>query len=560
AGGPTRQRSESEYKRLLSLLGGNYNAYTTTDHTCYYINTIPEKAETAVEILSEWMFDNQFTLTEFDREREVITREIEKNNAELGRVFYQLCQSHYYQTHPMRYPVIGYLENFRKTTFEQLKSYYNRYYVASNMILVVGGPMDPDQVMPWIRHHFGRAPSVAPPIHLFTEEPRPFAGRELEKEWETSTAYLSLRFSTIDLFSDDLYALDLLDFMLTNGDESIMYRDIVEDQQLAYSISSSSYSPSVTTGYFDFTLELDPPHLEAAKARVLHHLANIRDGKISADRVDRAKKQKLSEDVFSITTIEDTTSRIGQGYLYAQTPHFYDHYVANFKSVTVDDVVRVARRYFDPDRMIVSLLSPRKTTEATPGVTVYTPSGRQIPQLHRLKNGVRVLLFTESSYPRVYARTYMVGGVRAETAETNGLGYVMADLLATGTDDMSKADISRMIEDRGADISGGIGNNTIFHTMECLSEDFKTLFPLYAKTLLRARFDPSELAETQRQVLKYISQRKDDWYRYALYQFKQSFFMGNPYGFATSGEADVIRRITPEVLDNYKAQHLDPEK
>ena len=178
AGGPTQFRTEAEYKTELSMLGGGYNAYTTTDHTCYYENSVPENAEAALRILSEWMFFNSFGALEFEREREVITREIERNGAEIGRVFYNMCQSNFYQNHPMRYPVIGYLENFKNTTIQQLKQYYRTYYVPANMVLVVGSPMGPDRLMPWIDSFYGRVPMVAPPTFPMTPEPVPFGSRK----------------------------------------------------------------------------------------------------------------------------------------------------------------------------------------------------------------------------------------------------------------------------------------------------------------------------------------------------------------------------------------------
>ena len=90
AGGSTFVRSEDEYKDQIAHLGGAFNAYTTTDHTCYYINTTPVYTDEAIKMLDEWMFSNQFSAKEFDRERSVIMKEIEKSDASLGRKFYQL--------------------------------------------------------------------------------------------------------------------------------------------------------------------------------------------------------------------------------------------------------------------------------------------------------------------------------------------------------------------------------------------------------------------------------------------------------------------------------------
>jgi len=557
AGGPTQFRSESDYKTALSLLGGGYNAYTTTDHTCYYINTVPTHTQEAIKILSEWMFFNTFGTVEFEREREVITREIEKNNAEIGRVYYQLCQSNFYQSHPLRYPVIGVLANFKTTTIHQLKDYYRRFYTASNMILVVGSPLPVDQVMEWVNDEFGRAPAESPPYFPVTPEPVPFSVRKLETQGETSTTYYSIRFSTTDLMSSDLYALDLIDFILTNGEDSVLVKDIVDDKKLAYSVSSSSYTPTFSTGYFDISFDLDRDQCDTVRACVFDHLQRIANGDIDDGMIARAKKQKLAEDIFSIATIEDRISRIGMGYLYTYSPDFYDVYLTQFRSVTRDDVIRVAKRYFNPQRTVETLLSPRSEEPQILPTAHYIPT-TNIPKKHVLPNGVRVLVYPETSYPRVFVKTFFEGGLRRETVSNNGIGSTMADMLGTGTSTLSKLQIAKQIEDCGADMSSNIGNNTMSYSLDCLSEDVDTMIPLYLNTLLDAQFDPKELLESRRQILKWIGQRRDDWYRYSSYQFRKQFFKDHPYGLPMNGELESIKAITAANVDTFFRSHWNP--
>lgn len=559
AGGPTTFRTESDYKTGLSLLGGGYNAYTTNDHTCYYINTTPEHTHEAIKILSEWMFFNTFGTIEFEREREVITREIEKNNAEIGRVYYQLCQSHFYQNHELKYPVIGHLENFRRTTIQQLKDYYRRYYTASNMILVVGSPLSAEEILPWVELEFGRATTEAAPVFPVVAEPTPFAARRLEKSWDTATTYYSIRFATTDLFSDDLYALDLLDFILTNGEDSLIVKDIVDDKKWAYSASSSSYTPSVSSGYFDFSFDLDKDRCDDVKHAVFGHLATIARGNIDEAMVLRAKKQKLAEDIFSITTIDDRISRIGMGYLYGQSPDFYDVYTAKFRQVTVQDVITVAKKYFDPSRVVETVMIPKQEAVVATGPTIIVPATSGI-QKHSYPNGVRLLINPERSIPRLHVKTFFEGGLRRESSANNGIGTMMADMLGTATSTRTKLEIAKMIEDNGADISSSIGNNTLSYSLDCLSEDLDVLAPLYLDTMTDAQFVKSELVESRRQILKWIGQRRDDWYRYASYQFRKQFYGDHPCGMPSNGEIESVKAITTSDLAAYYDSHWNPNR
>ena len=86
AGGTTEKRSEKEYEEIISNLGGAFNAYTTTDHTSYYINTTSDHISKALDVVYEWMFFCEFKKSEFERERDVITKEIEKKKTELRKL------------------------------------------------------------------------------------------------------------------------------------------------------------------------------------------------------------------------------------------------------------------------------------------------------------------------------------------------------------------------------------------------------------------------------------------------------------------------------------------
>lgn len=257
AGGSTKIRSEDDYKDLISKMGGAYNAYTTTDHTSYFINTTPTYLTDAISTIYEWMSGCQFKKSEFDRERDVIIREIERGQANNNRQFYQLSQENFYKYHPLRYPVIGYLDNFKQVKRQDLVDYYSKFYVPSNMIVVIGGPITAAGIRAQLDDSFGKLPAVAPPEFVTSYEPQPSVSRYSEKESDLNVTMLSIRFSTVDLGSPDLYPLDLMDVILSTGEGSILHKTLVEDEKLAYSVSASSFTPVETNGYFDISLDID---------------------------------------------------------------------------------------------------------------------------------------------------------------------------------------------------------------------------------------------------------------------------------------------------------------
>ncbi len=560
AGGATTKRSEQEYKDLISRLGGAFNAYTTSDHTSYYINTTAQEIKKAVTVLYEWMFFCEFTEREYKREQSVIIKEIEKNNANVARNFYQLCQNNFYKYHPVRFPIIGYLENFKRINRSDLIKYYKKYYVPGNMVLVIGGNFNNKKVFDHINKTFGSIKPLADIAFEPFEEPKPFSPRSMEKEGDTQITYFSIRFSTTDLFSDDLYALDLLDFILGNGEESILYKRLVDTKKLAYSINCTSYTPAIATGYFDITLEIDYKNKEKVKKEVFDILEEIKAGKINEFQIKRAKKQKISEDILSITTIEDKVSRIGQSYIYGHSKNFFEHYVNKFRTVTKSDVVEIASKYIVFDRAIFTTLKPKDKLSKKKETSSNKVSKKVIlPEKITLPNGVRIILYPEKSLPRTYAKIFVAGGIRAENSKNNGIGALTADLLGKGSEKYDKYSINRLVEDNGAALYASLGNNTLYYNLDCLAEDFTKLFPLMIHTFLKPTFNKDELMESRRQISKVIKQRKESWFSYGSYKVKKTFFKNHPYGLSRAGEINSIKNISTDDINSYFNNLLNPE-
>ena len=112
AGGETTLHPESYYESSVARMGGASNAYTTHDHTAYFINTVPQHTKAALKVLYEWMFYAKWTPAQFQREQQVILKEMERSDANLQRLFYFNAQRQFYEGHPLGVPVIGYRSDF----------------------------------------------------------------------------------------------------------------------------------------------------------------------------------------------------------------------------------------------------------------------------------------------------------------------------------------------------------------------------------------------------------------------------------------------------------------
>lgn len=540
-GGSTSTRSEAASREMLDAMGNNSNAYTTVDHTNYYINTTTEHWRTAVELLSDWMLHSLIAPEEFAREKGVVQRELEQDLDNAERLLAQLVVETRYQVHPARYPVIGYKELVQRVTREDLLRYYERMYTPNNMLVVVVGDVRTAEVLEHVRATFGQAPRRPLPAISLPEEPPQLGPRTVVKEMPISQALLSLSFRSVPLTHPHLYALDVLADILTSGNSARLVRRLQDEQQLVYGLQASSHTPAYAPGSFSVTAALDPAHLPAATAGILHELYRLREELVEPQELARAKQQKRAEHVFTQQTVEQRARTLGLDMLSAYDPHFSARYVRRIQDVSAEDIREVARLYFREETLAHVVVRPpippatvaNAVPEATPEAAVKTV----------LPNGLTLLLQRRPGLPTVAIQGYVRGGVQGETPETNGLSQLMAGLLLKGTSSRSATELATLFESRGASIGAETGYHSFFVTLSCLREDVDALLPVYADLLLRPSFPDEELQRLRRLLLATIERRSDDWRQEAEHLWRELFFTVSPYRLSLHGSATALPHL-----------------
>jgi len=205
AGGTTRKRTETEAQRIIRAIGGAANAYTTSGHTCYYISTSAEYADSVINLLSDWTLNCAITEEEYERERGVIQREISMGMDEPARRIGKLYNGTMFVVHPEHFPTIGYLELFNEITREDLLSYYNRMYVPANMHVVAVGDFYAEEMLDRIEAAFAIYPYETPPSIVLPGDPKQMGRRYVEDEMDIGLTYMTIGFKTVMVTHDDAF-------------------------------------------------------------------------------------------------------------------------------------------------------------------------------------------------------------------------------------------------------------------------------------------------------------------------------------------------------------------
>jgi zinc protease len=556
-GGTTTTRSEAESRKLLEAIGNNSNAYTTTDHTAYYINTTTEHWTTALDLLADWMLNSTIAEDEFRREKGVVQRELEQGLDSPSRMLYQITAAARYKVHPARYPVIGYKELVQQVSRDDLVTYYRRMYAPNNMIVVVVGDVQTAEALDHIRQAFSHGQRRHIPAITLPEEPPQLAKRTTEKEMAIAQAHLSLSFRTVPLTHPDLYPLDVLSYILSNGDSSRLVKRIKDEQQLVYSISSSSYTPSYAPGSLAVWATLEDQNLSRAEAAILHELYRLRDELVQPAELAKAKKQKIAEHIFAQQTAQGRARTLGTDMLSTYDPTFSETYVQNIQKVTAEDVRRVARRYFQENTLVVAVVHPKREQTAAAETAAAAQEAPIVKKV--LPNGMTLLLQRNPALPVVSMQGFFKGGVRVETPDTNGLSQLMAHLLLKGTTTRSADDIAATFDAMGGKIDADSGNNSFYVTASCLAEDFPTALAVYADVIMNPTFPAAELEKTRRLMLAALARLDDNWQSEVSKLFRSTFFTVSPYGMLPDGNQEALQRLQQSDVMAFYRRYAVPD-
>jgi zinc protease len=552
-GGETTTWSEEESRRILDEIGGNTNAYTSLALTCYYINTMSDHVGESIDLLGEWLTHPTFPESAFAREREVVQRELERDVDNPDRQLWYLTQETMFPGHPARFPVIGHQSIVQKLSNEDIIGYYRRMYVPDNIVISIAGDIDLNHVMSVVQVKFAdferrRLPTVTLPEVV--ERTTPIT---VTKRMKVESAILKLAWPSIPLRHPDLYALDVLSYILTQGESSRLVRT-VRDAGLTFSIDSSSWTPEWGRGVFSITARLAPDKIEQARSVILQQIDWMRNEPITSEELRQAQRQKAAEHVFGMQTAEDIAERMAWDYLSTGDVHFSQAYVDQIQRVTAEQVLEIVRKYLDPQRLATILVVPE---QAPVGLAGPAPVGEPEPiRMIELDNGLRCLIRRDPSTPLVAIQAFSIGGVYVEDDKTSGLSRLAAMLAPRGTVTRSAEQIARFFDSRGGSLVGGSGNNTIFFKSQVLKEDFALALQVFADMVIRPIFPGEELETYRPRQLDAIRRINETWSSELFAYFQKNFYDSSPYRLQVVGSEDVVASATHKDVAEFYHKHV----
>lgn len=548
----TAGAGQEEIPRKIQALGGEINAFTSLDHTVFDLKVPSARLRPALALLRDLVLAVAFEPDEIAREKEVVLKEMNMNRDDPDRRVSELFWATAFGVHPYRFPVIGYPRILEDISVEDVVSYYRTWYVPNNMVLALSGDLSAAEAFALAEETFRNDPRKPYPLAALPEEPPQLVAREAEETMAVASARLQVGFHTVSLYHPDLYPLDVLAILLGQGRSSILWQELREKREIVHAISASSYTPSYP-GVFVVSAELDDSDLPAARAAIGEILGRVRAGELlTADGLEKARRQVLSDYVGSLQTVEGEAHDLGSSLLLTGSPDFSRRYVEGIGAVTLPDLERVAARYLVDDNMTTAVVRPRP---AAPPKAAATPAGKGEILKRVLPNGLTVLVRSEPRLPLVSLRVFFRGGVLAETEKNNGLGNLLARMLLQGTAGRSARRIADEVEGKGGSIGSYSGHNSFGVSVSVLSDELKPGLDLLADVCLHPAFPPEEIEKERAVILSEIAAERDQPETIAGLLAREAIFGSHPYRYRAVGTEAAVSRLGRADLEEWHRRY-----
>jgi zinc protease len=557
AGGTTTHRGEKEIEKIIASFGGVTNAYTTNDHTTFFIDCPARNAMTAIELTADAMQHITFEAKEFARELKVVRRELADDEVDRGHVMNDMLDLTVYAVHPARHPVIGYLQVLNGTTNQAIIDFYHERYVPNNQIFVVVGDVKTQQVLDSVARQWTGTPRGRETFIALPEEPEQVAVREAVREMDGTVYDFTLAWPTVTLSNRDMYALDLAAYILGEGESSRLVRQLKYENPLVLGVGAASSTPHFVRGYFAVSATSRPESWQKAAQEIIRQVYRLRDEDVSPGELAKAKKQKAAELVFQHQTVQQQAESLGISYLSTSDPLFDRTYTEKIQSVTAAEIRAAARKYFIPSRLNRVIIAP-------PGGSIKSAAESQAARsgtvrMVKLDNGLRILVKRVPNLPLVNIQAYVLGGAANDGDKKAGCSTLLAEMLDKGIQDgPPAAEIAQYFDSIGGVLSFSAGRFTLSGRATCLSVDFPKAASLFAESFLHPTLPQDQFEKAKSLLLAEIENRSADPHAELSEFFFDSLPATSPYHINPDGKAETVRALTVADLKKCHDERMLP--
>ncbi|MDZ8027815.1 MAG: pitrilysin family protein [Nostoc sp. DedQUE11] len=614
-----------QFGRLFSALGSDSNAFTSYDQTAYYGTVERSKLKALLVLEADRMQNSQIELEQLASEKRVVISELQgyENSPEyrLNRAVMQAM----FPNHAYGLPVGGMKADVEKFELEQVEKYYRNFYTPENAVLVIVGDFQTANTLEMVKEVFGELANRAlEEAGSRGEESSPLPPAPCPSAFSSSFPLptpvilrepgvgrlLQAVYPLPDVNQPDVPALDVMDYILTEGRNSRLYQALVESG-LAREVTASVTSLREFGWYEVFVTAASKQDLKKIDSVLSSTIANVAKKGVTLEEVERAKTQLTADVILSNRDITSQGMQLGHDETTADDYRYTDRYLAAVGLVKPTDVIAVINKYLRQEARTVGFFEPTQKqitevghkpdlTQTTENFSAVAPvlvtevakylptedlvtdallaavgiseavasprasafpredSAQILPQQFQFYNGLRLLLLSDRSTPTVTLSGYIQAGTEFDSDEQAGLAAFVAENLLSGTKTKNALTIAKILAERGASLNFQAYPEGVQIEGDSLAPDLPILIEILADVLKNSTFPAKELELHRQQTLTDLQIELDEPSEVARKIFVQSIYP-QKHPLHTFPTEKSLQRIKRQDVIDFKAKHYRPD-
>ncbi len=354
----TKTRSAFDISDRIDSVGGQINAYTSKEVTCYYTKSTKERLKDVMEVLSDIFFDSIFDSEELEKEKGVVIEEINMCEDSPEDICFDLLAKSYHGEKGLGRTILGSSKNIKRFTKQDILSYMDKYYTADNVVISVSGNVDIDETIKLIEDmfvsRFIRIKSAKQKVFEPTTPKHLYRSKKIEQ----SHIGIAMRGMSIENIEND--ALSIANTIFGGGMSSRLFQKIREELGLAYSVYSY-HSNYKFDGVIEIYAGVNTALRDQAVEAIAEEVRRFKKEGITETEFSRAKEQHKSSTLFSLENAYSQMMLNGKYMLYLNKEFDYNDRLQRINNLKLSDVNEVIEKYFDIERSATATIGTKRT-------------------------------------------------------------------------------------------------------------------------------------------------------------------------------------------------------
>ena len=354
----TDKRSAKDIADAMDEIGGQVNAYTSKEYTCYYTRTLDAHFDIALDVLSDMFFNARFGQEDIRKECNVILEEISMYEDTPEDVVHDLLQQAVYKSGSLGLTILGTAESIGAFDRARFKEYMGSHYIPSSTVIAVAGNLSACDALEKIKKAFCDFNSPGAVCDYAKQQYTPAF---TNKEKDIEQVHLCIGFPGIKIGTDESYTMAAINTMLGGGMSSRLFQKIREEHGLAYSVYSY-HTGFLDTGLFAVYAALAPAQLAEVTEMILEEVKMSSLQTVSSSQLSKTKEQLKSNYILSLESVASRMNSIGRNLLMLNRIVTADELIQKIDAIDLNGFYTLCEKIFKADHMSMAVVGSADLT------------------------------------------------------------------------------------------------------------------------------------------------------------------------------------------------------